>query len=155
MGRRAGMSQAFWKRKSLQEMTREEWESLCDGCAKCCLLKLEDEDTGEIAYTRLHCRLLDGQACTCMDYENRKKVVEDCVILTPQNVAEIKWMPRSCAYRLVLEGKDLPEWHHLVCGDRNRVHTTGNSIRGRTVSEDTVFDEDPEDWIVDWEGNEP
>jgi uncharacterized cysteine cluster protein YcgN (CxxCxxCC family) len=119
------MSTPFWKQKTLEQMTRDEWESLCDGCAKCCLLKLEDEDTGEIAYTRL------------------------------QNVAEIKWMPRTCAYRLVLEGKDLPEWHHLVCGDRNRVHTTGNSVRGRTVSEDTVFDEDPEDWIVDWEGNEP
>ena len=131
MGRRAGMSEPFWKRKTLDEMTHEEWESLCDGCAKCCLLKLEDEDTGEIAYTRLHCRLLDAQICRCADYENRKKIVEDCVILTPQNVAEIKWMPKSCAYRLVLEGRDLPEWHHLVCGDRNRVHTTGNSIRGR------------------------
>ena len=155
MGGCSSVSEPFWKTKTLDQMNREEWESLCDGCAKCCLLKLEDEDTGEIAYTRLHCRLLDAGTCACSDYKNRKSIVEDCVILTPAGVEEIAWMPKTCAYRLVHEGKDLPDWHHLVCGDKTRVHTGGHSIMGRTVSEDTAFDENPEDWIVDWEGNEP
>ena len=155
MGRLEGMTQPFWKTKSLGQMTSQEWESLCDGCGKCCLLKLEDEDTGEIAYTRLHCRLFDSATCQCADYQNRKKIVEDCVILTPQKVEEIRWMPKTCGYRLIHEGKDLPDWHHLVCGDHNRIHEEGHSIRERTVSEDTVFEEDTEDWIVDWEGNEP
>lgn len=145
----------FWKTKRLDQMDEAEWESLCDGCAKCCLLKLEDEDTGEIAYTKLHCRLLDAGTCQCSDYANRKLHVPDCVKLTPAGIEEIRWMPSTCAYRLVNEGKDLPEWHHLRCGDRERVHTEGHSVRSRTVSEETVFDEDQEDWIVDWEGNEP
>lgn len=145
----------FWKTKSLQEMTPEEWESLCDGCAKCCLLKLEDEDTGEIAYTRLHCKLLDAGTCRCSDYENRKAIVPDCVKLTPKKIDEIKWMPRSCAYRLIAEGQDLPDWHHLVCGDRDRIHREGHSIMGRTKSEETVLEEDQLDWVVDWKGNAP
>ncbi|MEM1149682.1 MAG: YcgN family cysteine cluster protein [Pseudomonadota bacterium] len=145
----------FWKTKRLSEMTREEWESLCDGCAKCCLLKLEDEDTGEIAYTRLHCRLLDAESCQCSDYSNRKTKVPDCVQLTPQKVEALKWMPSTCAYRLVAEGRDLPDWHHLICGDRDQIHREGHSILGQTVSEDTVFEEDQLDWIVDWSGNPP
>ena len=149
------MTTPFWKTKRLEEMTPDEWESLCDGCAKCCLLKLEDEDTGEIAYTRLHCRLLDGQTCRCINYANRKRHVPDCVQLTPASVGEIKWMPQSCAYRLVLEGRDLPDWHHLVCGDRDRIHREGHSVQGRTVSEDTVLEEDQIDWIIDWEGSPP
>ena len=148
-------TQPFWKTKRLGEMTREEWESLCDGCAKCCLLKLEDEDTGEIAYTRLHCRLLDAGTCQCSDYANRKARVPDCVQLTPRKIEQIKWMPRTCAYRLVDEGQDLPDWHHLVCGDRERIHREGHSIMGRTKSEDTVLEEDQIDWIVDWKGNAP
>jgi len=145
----------FWKTKRLGEMTREEWESLCDGCAKCCLLKLEDEDTGEIAYTRLHCKLLDAGTCRCSDYANRKAKVPDCVKLTPRKIEETRWMPRSCAYRLVAEGRDLPDWHHLVCGDRDRIHREGHSIMGRTKSEETVLEEDQIDWIVDWKGNAP
>lgn len=145
----------FWKTRRLDQMSTAEWESLCDGCAKCCLLKLEDEDTGEIAYTRLHCRLLDAGTCRCSDYDNRKKFVPDCVKLTPKKIEEIKWMPRSCAYRLIAEGADLPDWHHLVCGDRDRVHTEGHSIMGRTKSEDTVLEEDQIDWIIDWKGNAP
>ncbi|MCI4644463.1 MAG: YcgN family cysteine cluster protein [Hyphomonadaceae bacterium] len=136
-------------------MSETEWESLCDGCAKCCLLKLEDEDTGEIAYTRLHCRLLDAKTCRCSDYDNRKATVPDCVKLTPAKIEAIKWMPRSCAYRLVAEGQDLPDWHHLVCGDRERIHREGHSIMGRTKSEDTVLEEDQIDWVVDWKGNAP
>lgn len=145
----------FWKIKSLTEMTTEEWESLCDGCAKCCLLKLEDEDTGEIAYTRLHCKLLDAGTCRCSDYENRKAIVPDCVKLTPKKIDEIKWMPRTCAYRLIAEGQDLADWHHLVCGDRDRIHREGHSIMGRTKSEETVLEEDQLDWVVDWKGNAP
>jgi len=146
----------FWETKTLTQMTPQEWESLCDGCAKCCLLKLEDEDSGDIAYTRLHCTLLDEGTCRCSDYENRKAKVPDCVILTPKNVSELKWMPRTCSYRLIHEGKPLPDWHHLISGESERVHTGGHSIKGKTVSEDTVFDEEEQmDWIVDWEGNEP
>ena len=126
----------------LDALDAEEWEALCDGCAKCCLLKLEDEDTGEIAYTKLHCRLLDGQACACMDYENRKNIVEDCVILTPQNVAEIQWMPRTCAYRLLAEGRALPDWHPLVSGDPESVHRAGISVRDKAISEVNVHPDD-------------
>lgn len=149
------MTAPFWQTKRLEEMTPEEWESLCDGCAKCCLLKLEDEDSGEIAYTRLHCRLLDDATCRCSDYANRKAKVPDCIQLTPQAVDEIKWMPRSCAYRLVHEGRDLPDWHHLVCGDRERIHREGHSIMGRTRSEETVLEDDQIDWVIDWKGNAP
>ena len=149
------MTAPFWQTKSLSEMTPEEWESLCDGCAKCCLLKLEDEDSGEIAYTRLHCRLLDENLCRCADYENRKSIVPDCVILTPKSVSELRWMPKSCAYRRLADGRGLPDWHHLISGDRDLVHTGGHSIMGQTVSEDTVLEEDQIDWIIDWEGNEP
>ncbi|MEO1785733.1 MAG: YcgN family cysteine cluster protein [Pseudomonadota bacterium] len=145
----------FWRRKRLDQMTEAEWESLCDGCAKCCLLKLEDEDSGEIAYTRLHCRLLDAGTCQCADYDNRKAIVPDCIKLTPETIEQTRWMPRSCAYRLVHEGQDLPDWHHLVCGDRDRIHREGHSIRGRTWSEDAVLEEDQIDFIVDWQGNAP
>jgi uncharacterized cysteine cluster protein YcgN (CxxCxxCC family) len=149
------MTAPFWETTRLEDMTHEQWESLCDGCAKCCLLKLEDEDTGEIAYTRLHCRLLDAETCRCANYAERKRHVPDCVTLTPQSVGDIKWMPESCAYRLVLEGKPLPDWHHLVCGDPDRIHELGHSVMGRTVSEDAVIEEDQIDWVVDWEGNPP
>lgn len=145
----------FWKRKTLDQMTRKEWESLCDGCAKCCLVKLEDEDTGALAYTRLHCKLLDGSTCQCSDYRNRKKYVPDCVQLTPEVVATVDWLPETCAYRLVEEGKDLPDWHHLVCGDRERIHAEGHSVRDKTVSEEGVPEEDQDDWIIDWEGTTP
>ena len=160
MARRAGLSgvdvsERFWETKRLEEMNAQEWESLCDGCAKCCLLKLEDEESGDIAYTRLHCRLLDGDRCLCKDYENRTAYVPDCVTLTPQKISDIKWMPRSCAYRRIHEGRGLADWHHLVCGSRERIHEEGRSIRGQTVSEDTVLEEDQIDWIVDWDGNPP
>ncbi|RIJ23813.1 YcgN family cysteine cluster protein [Henriciella barbarensis] len=149
------MSKPFWETKSLTEMSPQEWESLCDGCAKCCLLKLEDEDSGDVAYTRLHCKLLDAHLCRCSDYPNRKAKVPDCVILTPKSVSELKWMPKSCAYRRVHEGRGLEDWHHLVCGDRQRIHEVGKSIMGQTVSEETVFEEDQIDWIIDWDGNPP
>ena len=140
--------QPFWKRKTLAEMTGEEWESLCDGCAKCCLLKLEDEDTGEIAHTDIACQLLDLDICRCTNYPARARRIADCVVLSPKNVGDLGWMPSSCAYRLISEGRDLPAWHHLVSGDRETVHLAGHSVRGRVVPEDRG--DDPEDRIVEW-----
>jgi uncharacterized cysteine cluster protein YcgN (CxxCxxCC family) len=125
----------FWKSKPLNQMTRAERESLCDGCAKCCLHKLEDPDTGAIAQTNVACRLLDIGSCRCSNYRNRARYVPDCVVLTPKNVGALSWMPRTCAYRLLAEGKDLPEWHPLVSGDPESVHKAGISVRGRAISE--------------------
>jgi hypothetical protein len=130
-----GDDRPFWERKSLGEMTRREWESLCDGCAKCCLHKLEDIETGELAFTNVACRLLDLNACRCGNYERRSTLVPDCVVLDPQNVSELHWMPSTCAYRLLAEGQTLPEWHPLVTGDPDSVHRVGISVRGRSVSE--------------------
>lgn len=138
----------FWQRKSLTEMTGPEWESLCDGCGKCCLNKLEHEDTGEILYTNAACRLLDLDTCRCTSYEDRQRFVPDCRCLTPQNVGKIPWLPSTCAYRLLAEGKTLPWWHPLVSGTTDTVIEAGISVFGRVVSERDV--EDMEDYIVDW-----
>jgi len=133
----------FWKRKRLDEMTAAEWESLCDGCGLCCLVRFEDEDTGEIIPTRVHCKLFDPQSCTCTDYANRKRHVPDCIKLTPGNIEALEWMPKSCAYRRLYEGRDLAAWHPLVSGDPESVHRAGVSVRGQTVNEDALAD--PED----------
>lgn len=133
----------FWRTKSLAQMTAGEWESLCDGCGLCCLVRFEDEDSGQIIPTRVHCKLFDSETCACTDYANRKAHVPDCIKLTPGNIASLPWMPLSCAYRRLHEGKDLPAWHPLVTGDPESVHDAGVSIRGETVSEETL--EDPED----------
>lgn len=140
----------FWKRKTLSEMTRAEWESLCDGCGKCCLVKLQDPDTDEIAYTDVACKLLDGATCRCSDYARRKKRVPDCVVLTPALVADLSWMPTTCAYRLIREGRDLAWWHPLVSGDPNTVHEAGMSARGRVISETLVEDSELPEHVVDW-----
>ena len=141
----------FWRRKALAEMTEAEWESLCDGCGRCCLVKLEDEDTAEAYFTDIGCRLLDGQTCRCRDYAHRSEKVDDCVRLTPRVVHEIKWLPPTCAYRLLDEGKDLYWWHPLVSGDPDTVHQAGISVRGKVgASEDAVKDDDLEDRIVSW-----
>lgn len=140
----------FWKRKTLGEMSRGEWESLCDGCAKCCLVKLEDEDSGEIAFTDVACRLLDLGSCRCRDYPNRQRRVPDCVVLNAARVGELRWLPSTCAYRLLSEGKDLPAWHPLVSGDPGSVAKAGVSVAGRVVSEDSVADADLPDRIVTW-----
>ncbi|ORE98663.1 YcgN family cysteine cluster protein [Aurantimonas sp. 22II-16-19i] len=144
----------YWRAKSLEELTGEEWERLCDGCGRCCLNKLEDWDTGEIAWTNVACRLLDGERCRCGQYETRHEVVPDCVGLTPEAVRSLTWLPPSCAYRLVGEGRDLYWWHHLVSGDRETVHQAGVSVRGRTVSEEGLALEDYEDHLVEWPGED-
>lgn len=144
----------FWETKTLAEMNPREWESLCDGCGLCCLVRFEDEDADEIIPTRVHCRLFDGQSCTCTDYANRKQYVPDCVKLTPGNIEQLKWMPLSCAYRRLHEGKPLPAWHPLVTGDSESVHKAGVSIRGQTINEDTL--DEPEDALeyAAWDLNE-
>lgn len=141
---------SYWKTKTLAEMSPSEWEGLCDGCGLCCLNKLEDWETGEVVFTSVACRLLDGDSCRCKDYENRQATVPDCIQLTVEGVDEIPWLPPTCAYRLVHEGRDLYWWHYLVSGDRETVHEAGISARGRTVSEDDVPVEDFEDYVVDW-----
>ena len=140
----------FWRRKSLAEMTHAEWESLCDGCGKCCLIKLEDEDTGEIEPTDVSCKLLCTESCRCGDYTRRKERVPDCVTLTPENIADLGFMPSTCAYRLLAAGKDLAWWHPLVSGDPDSVHKAGISVRHRVISEEAVPDEELEDHLVDW-----
>lgn len=138
----------FWKRKTLTEMTPDEWESLCDGCARCCLAKLEDMDTGEIAYTNVACRLLDLGTCRCSNYAERAKLVFDCVALDADKAATLKWLPSTCAYRRLAEGKDLAAWHPLVSGDPESVHRAGVSVRGRAIPEKDALD--LEDHIVTW-----
>jgi uncharacterized cysteine cluster protein YcgN (CxxCxxCC family) len=147
------MGKPFWKTKTLEEMTAAEWESLCDGCGKCCLSKLEDEDTGEIYWTTVACHLLHVGTCRCKDYEHRKSLVPDCVQLTPEHVRTIDWLPSTCAYRLVAEGHDLYWWHHLVSGSRETVHEAGISIRGRVTAFDSDLAEDEEffDHVVEAE----
>ena len=121
----------FWREKALEEMSPAEWESLCDGCARCCLVKLEDEDTGKIHATDIGCRLLDEAGCRCKDYARRAKRVPDCVTLTPEAVRTLRWLPPTCAYRLVAEGRDLYDWHPLKSGRADSVHEAGVSVRGR------------------------
>ena len=135
----SGQEGFFWKTKTLEEMSSVEWESLCDGCARCCLEKLEDEDTGEIYWTSVGCRLFDAQSCRCSDYANRLARVSDCVGLTPRNVRTISWLPSTCAYRLVAEGRDLYWWHRLVSGSAETVHEAGISMRGRVKAVNSLF----------------
>jgi len=130
------MTDRFWERDiPLEKLDRAQWEALCDGCGKCCIHKLEDEETGELLPTNVACRLLDRHAGRCTNYRHRRALVPECVRLTPARLATIDWLPDSCAYRLRADGKPLPEWHHLVCGDPEAVHRAGMSVRGWTISE--------------------
>ena len=146
----------FWRTKTLDAMNAAEWESLCDGCGRCCLLKLEDEDDGRIHHTDVGCTLLDTHACRCRDYRKRAERVPDCIRLTPQSVRDIPWLPPTCAYRLLREGRDLPAWHPLVSGRRASVHEAGISVRGRVSGNEEEFAEDElVERIVAWPGEWP
>ena len=146
----------FWKMKPLEEMSRDEWESLCDGCARCCLVKLEDEDSGKIHFTDIGCTLLDAKTCRCRDYPRRSRRVPDCVTLTPEAARTLTWLPVTCAYRLVSEGKDLPDWHPLVSGSPESVHEAGISVRGRVhAAEDDLAQERWPERIVTWPNRAP
>ncbi|WP_293801595.1 YcgN family cysteine cluster protein [uncultured Bosea sp.] len=143
--------QSFWLTTPLEAMSREQWESLCDGCGRCCLVKLEDEDTGRIFATDVGCRLFEAGTCRCRDYPNRSQKVPDCVTLTPEEVRTLPWLPPTCGYRLVAEGKDLPWWHPLVSGDPETVVAAGISVRGRVfANEDEMPEEEVAERIVNW-----
>jgi uncharacterized protein len=145
------VAEPYWKTKTLEEMSSEEWEALCDGCGRCCLVKLEDEDSGEIAYTDVGCTLLDGATCGCRNYPERQTLVPECVRLTPEVVRTLRWLPSTCAYRLVAKGSDLPAWHPLKSGRRETVHEAGISVQGRvSASEDDVSIDEVLERIVRW-----
>ena len=141
----------FWEKVPLGAMTAPEWEALCDGCGKCCMLKMEDEDEpGAIAYTNIACRLFDETTCRCTSYALRSTLVPTCIALSPEAILEARdWMPSTCAYRLLSEGRPLPDWHPLVSGDANAVHETGNSMRERTVPEYEVGEDDWYDYVIE------
>ncbi len=142
----------FWETTSLDDMTLAQWESLCDGCGRCCLMKLEDEDTGDVVFTDVGCTLFDGATCRCKDYKKRSLKVEDCVQLTPDVVRELNWLPPTCAYRLVAEGKKLPWWHPLVSGTPDTVHEAGISAAGKVSTYEHELSElqDLETHVVSW-----
>jgi len=137
------MNDQFWKRKSLAEMTPDEWESLCDGCGLCCMQKVQDEDSGDVFYTDVACRLFDIDSCRCTDYANRVQQVPDCLVLTPDEKDAYEWLPGSCAYRRLANGLDLPGGHPLLTGRPESVHEAGISMQGKAVSEN-----DTDEWTV-------
>ena len=140
----------FWKRLSLTELSNAQWESLCDGCGKCCLHKLQDEDTEELVFTSISCQYLDVEACRCKVYKERTNYVPECLDLRPENLEEIvPWLPHTCAYRLVYEGEELPSWHPLVCGDTQLIHVQHISVKDKAISECQVDEDDWQDYIID------
>lgn len=145
------MAKNFWQDKTLFEMSPDEWESVCDGCAKCCLTQLQDDETEQLVFTDVACDLLDDGACRCRDYKNRSERVPECMTMTPDNVVECaKFTPSTCSYRLLLEGKPLPNWHHLVSGKPDLVHQTGHSVQGRVRFNRNIKDEELENYVVNW-----
>ncbi|WP_017930139.1 YcgN family cysteine cluster protein [Robiginitomaculum antarcticum] len=150
----ASIQPNFWETKSLREMSKAEWESLCDGCGKCCCIRLEDEDDGAIYVTNLSCKLLCTQKAQCSDYTNRKSIVPDCVQITPEKAATLKWMPKTCAYRLIAHGEPLPDYHHLISGSRQTIHDVGMSVAGAVTSEVEVPDGEQYKYITQWPGED-
>ena len=140
----------FWQEKPLEQMTDAEWESLCDGCARCCMIKLQDEDSGDVHYTALVCDLLDLDSCRCTRYSERHVLVPDCVVLTPARTSEFHWLPVSCAYRTLAEGRELAWWHPLVSGSDATVHEAGISVRGKVMPAGAVHADEQEDMIINW-----
>lgn len=140
---------SFWETIPLKQLTTEQWESICDGCARCCLHKLEDEETGQLHYTRLACRYLDQDTCKCTKYSNRLKVAPDCVKLTPHNLHQFEFLPETCSYRLLQEGKPLPPWHHLNTDSVETVHTADISVRDKVISEEWVHPDEWQDHLID------
>ncbi len=146
----------YWETKPLEALTQKEWESLCDGCGRCCLVKLEDEDTGKVEFTNIACRLFDEKSCRCSNYPQRRRKVKDCLKLDPTMVRALSWLPPTCAYRLRAEGRPLKWWHPLVSGSPETVHTAGISVRGRVaISETELPIEDYDHHIVAWPGKSP
>ncbi|CUH78299.1 YcgN family cysteine cluster protein [Tropicibacter naphthalenivorans] len=146
---RKGLSPRFWEHKPLKSMTQPEWEALCDGCGKCCLNKLEDEETGEVALTRVACRLLDDATCLCAQYPIRHQFVPECIVLKPSNIeSNLYWMPETCAYKLLWNGEPLFDWHPLISGTPESVHAAGVSMRGLTIPEFEVGEDDWEEHII-------
>lgn len=147
---RAGLAPRFWETKPLKSLSPKEWEALCDGCGKCCLNKLEDEDTGQVELTCVACRLFDDTTCRCAQYEIRHQFVPECIVMTPENIDQhAYWMPRTCAYRLLWQGKPLHDWHPLISGTPESVHAAGVSMKGRTVPEFEIDEDDWEDHIIE------
>lgn len=139
---------SFWQDRSLDQLTTQQWELLCDGCGRCCLQKFKHPTTGKISYTWVSCYLLDTQSCRCTDYELRHILVPDCLSLNAGNISKLRWLPKTCAYRLVAAGKDLPPWHPLISGDPESVHAAGISVRGRAISEEYVHPDDVENFTM-------
>ena len=144
------MASAFWKEKTLAEMNPQEWESLCDGCARCCLHKLEDEDTADVFYTSVVCRYLEQESCRCTDYENRNVNVPNCVHLSVDKIDEFHWLPDTCAYRLLAESKELPWWHPLISGDQKTVAEAGITVTGKVINERYVHPDGFDEHIIHW-----
>ena len=140
---------AFWKNRTLEQLTREEWEQICDGCGRCCLEKLEDQDTGQVYYTSVACEYLDTWTCRCREYENRTQNIPDCLVIHPRNIRKFSWLPKTCAYRMLLEGQPLEDWHPIVSGDRETVHHAGISVREKVISAAYVHPDDLEAYIID------
>lgn len=145
-----GLAPRFWERRSLAQMSQAEWEALCDGCGKCCMNKLEDEETGEVAFTRVACRLFDDSSCRCANYPIRHQFVPDCIRLTPETIEDhAYWLPQTCAYKLLAEGRSLPPWHPLITGTAHSVHHAGVSMQDRTIGEHEILLEEWEDQVIE------